>query len=195
MNLLRPLPRNCPRSLSNAFQKSKYSLAASKKAGPYLKRNPSFNKINPTSTSTSTLNLASTTTTPPTTRYFHTSTICRATQVAPSFLHARTMATTSTAGIDQLVKLASNLSLDEIREKFPACYPEINPIDVYRLHLTNILEKITGVDPKIIYNAIQWTQGLDRGDVMIAVPALRVKGKKPDELAKEWSEKVRGTAS
>lgn len=100
------------------------------------------------------------------------------------------MATAPTAGIDQLVKLTSNLSLDQIRDKFPTCYPETNPIDVYRLHLTTLLEKITGVDPKIIYPAIAWTQGLNQGDLMMAVPALRVKGKKPDELAKEWAEKV-----
>ncbi|ROV99059.1 hypothetical protein VMCG_06633 [Cytospora schulzeri] len=91
--------------------------------------------------------------------------------------------------IDELVKLTSDLQLDNIRDKFPICYPEINPIDVYRAHLTNVLEKITGVDPKIIYNAIQWTQGLDKGDLIVAAPALRVKGKKPDELAKEWLDK------
>lgn len=94
-------------------------------------------------------------------------------------------------GIDELVKLTSDLKLDSIRDKFPACYPETNPIDVYRAHLTNVLEEITGVDPKIIYNAIQWTSGMDKGDLIIAAPALRVKGKKPDELVKEWSEKVR----
>ncbi|KAL1874232.1 arginyl-tRNA synthetase [Diaporthe australafricana] len=92
-------------------------------------------------------------------------------------------------GINELVKLTSDLSLDNIRDKFPACYPETNPIDVYRAHLTNVLEKITGVEPKIIYNAIQWTQGLDKGDLIVAAPALRVRGKKPDELVKEWSEK------
>lgn len=93
--------------------------------------------------------------------------------------------------IDELVKLTSHLQLDTVRDKFPACYPEVNPIDVYRAHLTTILEEITGVDPKIIYNAIQWTQALDKGDLIVAAPALRIKGKKPDELAKEWLEKVR----
>lgn len=92
-------------------------------------------------------------------------------------------------GIDELVKLTSDLSLDNIRDKFPTCYPETNPVDVYRAHLTNVLEKVTSVDPKIIYNAIQWTQGLDKGDLIVAAPALRVKGKKPDELVKEWEEK------
>lgn len=93
-------------------------------------------------------------------------------------------------GINELVKLTSDLSLDNIRDNFPTCYPETNPVDVYRAHLTNVLEKVTGVDPKIIYNAIQWTQGLDKGDLIVAAPALRVKGKKPDELVKEWEEKV-----
>ncbi|KAJ4391663.1 arginyl-tRNA synthetase [Gnomoniopsis smithogilvyi] len=96
------------------------------------------------------------------------------------------MASAPPAAVDQLVKLTSDLSFSEIRDKFPACYPETNPTDVYRLHLTKVLEKITGVDPKIIYPAVQWTQGLDKGDLMLAVPALRVKGKKPNELAEEW---------
>lgn len=95
-----------------------------------------------------------------------------------------------TTSIDQLVRLTSDLSLGQIRDKFPNCYPETNPIHVYRLHVTSILEKITGVDPAIIYPAVQWTSGLDKGDLVMAVPALRVKGKKPDELAKEWAEKV-----
>ena len=33
--------------------------------------------------------------------------------------------------------------------------------------------------------------GFEKGDLIVAVPALRVKGRKPDELAAEWSEKVR----
>ncbi|KAG8166007.1 hypothetical protein KVR01_004559 [Diaporthe batatas] len=96
---------------------------------------------------------------------------------------------TMATGIDELVKLTSSLSLDTIREKFPNCYPETNPVDVYRAHLTNVLHEVTGVDPKIIYPAIQWTQGLDKGDLIVAAPALRVRGKKPDELVKEWEEK------
>lgn len=100
------------------------------------------------------------------------------------------MASAPIAVVDQLVKLASDLSLSEIRDKFPTCYPVTNPTDVYRLHLTKVLEKITGVDPSIIYVAIQWTQGLDKGDLMLAVPALRVKGKKPNELAEEWGAQV-----
>ena len=73
---------------------------------------------------------------------------------------------------------------------YPNCHPEINPVDIYRAHLTNILADVTGVDAAIIYPALQWTQTLEKGDLVLPVPALRVKGKKPPELAAEWAEKV-----
>jgi len=92
--------------------------------------------------------------------------------------------------IEQLVGKVEGLSLETIAEKYPDCHPEINPFDLYRAHLTNILADITGVDTKIIYPALNWTASLDKGDLTLAVPALRIKGKKPDELAAEWSAKV-----
>ncbi|EMT64258.1 Arginyl-tRNA synthetase, cytoplasmic [Fusarium odoratissimum] len=91
------------------------------------------------------------------------------------------MATDANALADQL----QQLGLDNI-ESFPGCHPDTNPVDIYRSHITSLLAPITGVDPKIIYPAIQWTQTLDKGDAILAVPALRVKGKKPQELAEEW---------
>ncbi|KAK0639889.1 arginyl-tRNA synthetase-like protein [Cercophora newfieldiana] len=96
------------------------------------------------------------------------------------------MATLSS--MDQLAKQVEGLSLDAIAEKYPNCYPAINPFDLYRAHLSNVLSELTGVDTKIIYPNLQWTQ-LDKGDFVLATPALRLKGKKFDELAKEWAEK------
>lgn len=76
-------------------------------------------------------------------------------------------------------------------DKYPNCFPDINPVDIYRSHITSILHKITGVDTKVIYNAIQWTNSFDKGDLVLAIPALRVKGK-PDELGRQWLEQVCG---
>ncbi|SPO04574.1 probable arginyl-tRNA synthetase, cytosolic [Cephalotrichum gorgonifer] len=72
-------------------------------------------------------------------------------------------------------------------DAYPNCYPEVNPIDVYRSHITTLLKDVTGVDTSIIYPALQWTQSLDKGDLILATPALRIKGKKPTELAEEWA--------
>lgn len=88
-------------------------------------------------------------------------------------------------------KLAS-LSLDKPLPQYPNCYPDINPIDVYRAHLTSILTEVTGVDAAVIYPALQWTQSLDKGDLVLPIPALRIKGKKPQELGDEWVAKVLG---
>ena len=99
-------------------------------------------------------------------------------------------ATESHAGLDELAKLVDGLSFQDAEEKYPNCYPSKDPFDFYRAHLADVLTKVTGVDPKIVYPALQWTTGLDKGDVIVAVPALRIKGKKPDELAKEFAEKV-----
>jgi hypothetical protein len=78
-----------------------------------------------------------------------------------------------------------NSSLEEIPQ-LPSRYQ----IDSYRAHITELLHEVTGVDSLIIYPALQWTQTLDKGDLVLPVPALRVKGKKPPELAAEWVEKV-----
>lgn len=68
-------------------------------------------------------------------------------------------------------------------------YPHHNPIDVYRAVIIEQLQKITGADLAVINNAVQWTQDLKHGDLCLPVPALRLKGKKPDELAQEIAEK------
>ncbi|WDK16490.1 arginyl-tRNA synthetase [Colletotrichum graminicola] len=89
---------------------------------------------------------------------------------------------------DQLTVQLEKLSIGKL-ESFPGCYPDVNPIDIYRSHITSLLHDVTGVEKTIIYNALQWTQSLDKGDMVLAVPALRIKGKKPAELTAEWLEK------
>lgn len=94
----------------------------------------------------------------------------------------------STSPMEQLAKSVEGLSLDAVANHFPNCYPAINPFDLYRAHLANVLGELTGVDTKIIYPNLQWTQ-LDKGDFVLPIPSLRLKGKKPDALATEWAEK------
>lgn len=86
-------------------------------------------------------------------------------------------------------KLAEQFAHLPMLDRFPNSYPDINPVDIYRSHITSILHDITGVDSSIIYPALQWTATLEKGDLMLAIPALRVKGK-PDDLGKQWLEKV-----
>ncbi|KAK8139483.1 hypothetical protein PG984_002863 [Apiospora sp. TS-2023a] len=96
----------------------------------------------------------------------------------------------SDASVDNLAKEFKDLpALD----KYPNCFPDINPVDIYRSHITSILSKITGVDAKIVYPALSWTSTLDKGDIVLPIPALRVKGK-PDALGNEWLSKWPGSS-
>lgn len=93
--------------------------------------------------------------------------------------------------VNQLAQKVEGLTLDGLAQKYPTAHPEINPLDLYRAHLSDVLSKISGVETSIIYPVVMWTQSLDKGDFVVAVPALRIKGKKADALAQEWAEKVR----
>lgn len=72
---------------------------------------------------------------------------------------------------------------------FPNFYPSLNPVDSYRGHISDIIGPIVGLEPSAIYSKLQWTQTQDKGDLMLPVPALQIKGKKPQQLAAEISEK------
>jgi arginyl-tRNA synthetase len=66
----------------------------------------------------------------------------------------------------------------------------INPLQIYRTHLATQLAPIVGTDPSTISPAIQRTLTSENGDLVLPIPALRIKEKKPDELAKLIQEKV-----
>ena len=73
---------------------------------------------------------------------------------------------------------------------FPSYYPEYNPIDNYRSYVATELAKVAGVDATAIYPLLSWTAKLDHGDLTLPVPALRIKGPKPTELAEKWAKDV-----
>ncbi|KAG6001664.1 hypothetical protein E4U21_003981 [Claviceps maximensis] len=91
--------------------------------------------------------------------------------------------------IDELAQRVEGVTIASIAQAYPNAHPEINPLDLYRAHLSNLLSKISGVDTSIIYPVVMWTSSLDKGDFVVAVPALRIKGTKPDILAQEWAKK------
>ena len=64
-----------------------------------------------------------------------------------------------------------------------------NPVDIYRDHISNLLAPIVDKPPSEICERLAWTQTFDKGDLGLPVPALRISGKKPGELAAELVEK------
>jgi len=94
-----------------------------------------------------------------------------------------------TQSVDELSATLKAVGIPEVPQA-PNTYPALNPVDIYRSHISELLAPLAGVDPKIVFNSLQWTNTLDKGDLVLAVPALRLKGKKPPEVAVELSQKV-----
>lgn len=62
----------------------------------------------------------------------------------------------------------STLTIDD-HSKFPNCYPTLNPNDIYRAHISELLSKVSGVDAEKIYPKLSWTLNLEKGDLMLPV--------------------------
>lgn len=92
--------------------------------------------------------------------------------------------------IESLQEFLSTLKITDPLPIYPGAKPTSNPVDIFRTYIANTLAPIAGVDIDLIYPALEWTQSFDKGDLIMAVPRLRIKGRKPDELANEWAEKV-----
>ncbi|KAK8185212.1 arginyl-tRNA synthetase [Phyllosticta capitalensis] len=90
--------------------------------------------------------------------------------------------------IEDVAATLKNLGISEV-PKQQNTHPEVNPVDIFRSHIAELVSQASGVDVKIIFPVIQTTQTLDKGDLTLPVPALRLKGKKPDETAKEIQDK------
>ncbi|KAL9058027.1 MAG: hypothetical protein Q9162_002019 [Coniocarpon cinnabarinum] len=90
---------------------------------------------------------------------------------------------TSNRSMASLTASLHQLGIKSLPSFANAC-PVHNPVDVYRAHIASVVASIAGVKPEIVYPALQWTSTLDKGDLTLPVPALRLKGQKPDELAR-----------
>ena len=93
----------------------------------------------------------------------------------------------SAVTMDDLTTTLRTLGLDAVPQE-PNTYPALNPFDIYRSHITELLAGVSGVDKKVIYPTLSWTAKPEHGDLQLAVPALRVK-KKPDEM-KAWAQEL-----
>lgn len=76
-----------------------------------------------------------------------------------------------TSAEGQLPVSVESLSLHSTTEKskFPDCFPSLNPVDVYRAHIAEKLGEVTGIEPEKIYPRLQWTNTLDKGDLVLPV--------------------------
>ena len=72
----------------------------------------------------------------------------------------------------------------------PSAYPDQNPLDIFRSHIAERLAPIAGVEPEAVFAGLDRATKPETGDFVLAVPRLRIKGAKPQELGEKWQSQV-----
>lgn len=72
-----------------------------------------------------------------------------------------------------------------------SAHPDQNPLDIFRSHIAHRLAPIAGVDAETVFGGLDRSTKPETGDLVLAIPRLRVKGGKPQELGEKWQSQVR----
>lgn len=92
--------------------------------------------------------------------------------------------------LNQLTDRLSSLGLSEGFTPFPSSNPEQNPADIYRSYISEELSRVSGAPRDVCYQGLERPVGsLEGGDLRVPIPRLRIKGRKPNEMAAEFAEK------
>lgn len=65
-----------------------------------------------------------------------------------------------------------------------------NPLNNFRSLIADEIARITGVEKSLAFDGLDRTATLDAGDLLFAVPRLRLKGTSPKELAAKIASQV-----
>lgn len=72
----------------------------------------------------------------------------------------------------------------------PPAHPDQNPLDIFRAHIAERLAPLAGVDIEAIFSGLDRSTKPETGDFVLAIPRLRIKGAKPQELGAKWGAQV-----
>ncbi|KAF1941374.1 arginyl-tRNA synthetase [Clathrospora elynae] len=89
--------------------------------------------------------------------------------------------------MEDVTSTLATLGLDKVPQEANT-YPALNPFDIYRSHITELLSQASGVDKHVIYPTLAWTAKPEHGDLQLAVPALRLKKKDMKAFAQELAD-------
>lgn len=95
-----------------------------------------------------------------------------------------------TTCISGLQEKLQSLGVESPIPSFEGANVLTNPVDIHRSYLAEALTKVLDCDRQLVYDAIQWTNQLSNGDLLVVVPRLGMKAVKPAEVTKDLSDKV-----
>lgn len=87
--------------------------------------------------------------------------------------------------MDTLTESLAQLGVDGL-PSIPSAHPDQNPLDLFRTHIAGRLAPLAGVGEEVVFAGLDRATKPDSGDFILAIPRLRIKGAKPDELGKKW---------
>lgn len=77
------------------------------------------------------------------------------------------------AAVDTITGSMAKLGLQE-STPVAGAYPKYNVVDVMRCYITEELHKLSGISPEIIFPALDTPSTLDKGDLLVPLPRLRL---------------------
>ncbi|KAK6197346.1 arginyl-tRNA synthetase [Scheffersomyces amazonensis] len=107
-----------------------------------------------------------------------------------SFAFKSFIPTTSQVRYKHIMSISDNLAklgLDEPTTVLANSTPKFNVVDVFRNYITSELHRLTEIDSQLIFNALNTPATLDKGDLILPLPQLKLKGN-PKEKAGEIAE-------
>jgi arginyl-tRNA synthetase len=96
----------------------------------------------------------------------------------------------TTLSIEGLNANLKSLGVDEPIPELPEASLLFSIVDLYRCYISKLLSQLSGVAPQVIFSALDRTASIDKGDLVLAIPRLRIKGANPSALGAEWASKV-----
>jgi hypothetical protein len=78
----------------------------------------------------------------------------------------------STLTVTDLESHLGGLKLDTPIPRFPTANVLNKPLDISRSYFADILCTLTGCDPAVAYNSIQWPNNISNGDLVVILPKL-----------------------
>lgn len=98
------------------------------------------------------------------------------------------MGTLSLQGLESLLQ---SLGAAVPVPQFPRTNVLANPTDIYRSYVVDAIQKLTGCDEGVAYDAVQWASAATNADLMLVTARLKLKGVDLKQLAQDLVSKVR----
>lgn len=95
-----------------------------------------------------------------------------ATRVLPFLNKAQQLAMTAETDASPSVADLSVHTMTSEVPQYPNCFPSVNPVDKYRVHIAELIAQTLDLNPELVYPKLQCPSSANQGDLILAVCAF-----------------------